>query len=88
MHWPFFFSLRRKRTVEERWHGGSVHLSCQQPPQCQVNHISTWSGPGERNGTASWECQKELIITFGKAMKSGSVMSLLGITLLIAFLDV
>lgn len=87
MHWLFFFFLRRKRTEEERY-GGAVHLSCQQLLQCQVNYINTWSGPGERNGSASWECQKDLIIIFGKAKKSGSVMSLLRITLLIVSLDV
>lgn len=66
-----------------------MHLSCWQPPWCQINHISTWSGPGERTGSsASWECQKDPIITFGKARTSGSIMSLLRITLSIAFLDV
>nr|KAF6314795.1 hypothetical protein mMyoMyo1_008589 [Myotis myotis] len=78
-----------KRTEEEGWYGERVHLSCRQPPRCQINHISTWSGPGERSGSpASWECQKDPIIIFGKARKSGSVMSLLRITLSIAFLDV
>lgn len=88
MHWLFFSFRRRKRIEGERWRGGRVHLSCQQPLQCQVNYISTWSGPGERNGSASWECQKDLIIIFGKATRSGSVISLLRSTLLIAFLDV
>lgn len=83
-----FVSEKPRRAEEERWHGGIVHLSCQQSLQCQVNYISTWSGPEERNNCASWECQKDLIIIFGKATRSGSVMSLLRIALLIAFLDV
>lgn len=82
-----FVSEETGRAEEERWHGGRVHLSCQQFLQCQVNYISTWSGPEERNDFASWECQNDLIIIFGKAMRSGSVMSLLRMTLLIAFLD-
>lgn len=86
MHWPF--SPQEERTEEERRHDGRVHLSCQQPLQCQINYISTWSGPGQRNGSASWECQRNTIIILGKAMRSGSVMSLLRIILLIAFLDV
>lgn len=88
MHWLFFFFFKEERIKEERWHGGRVRLSCQQLLQCQVNYISTWSGAGERNGSAFWECQKDLIIIFGKATRSGSVMSLLRITLLIVFLDV
>lgn len=62
-------------------------MSCQQSLQCQVNYISTWSRPQERNDCASWECHKDLIIIFGKAMRSGSLMSLLRITLLVASLD-
>lgn len=91
MHFCFLFcfvSEEPRRAEEERWHGGRVHLNCQQSLQCQVNYISTWSGPEERNNSASWECQKDLIIIFGKATRSGSVMSLLRIALLIAFLDV
>lgn len=75
--------MRRRQT----WHGRTVHLSCQQCLQCQVNYISTWSRPEERDDCASRECHKDLIIIFGKAMRSGSVMSLLRITLLVAFLD-
>lgn len=84
-----FFLFFFKRTEEAGWHGERGHLSCQQPPQCQINPISTWSGPGARSGSsASWECQKDPIILFGKARKSGSVMPLLRITLSRAFLDV
>lgn len=76
-----FFSCILDKKSREREYGGRVYLSCQQSLQCQVNYISTWSGPEERNDSASRECQKDLIIIFGKAMKSGSVMSLQRISL-------
>lgn len=41
--------------------------------QCQVNDISTWSRPEERHYCASWECRKDLVIIFGKAVRSGSL---------------
>ena len=81
----FIFKTRANRR-KEAWWGSVFELSTLL--QCQVNYISTWSGPGERNSSASRECQKDLIIIFGKAMKSDSVMSLQRITLLIASLDV
>lgn len=86
----FCFVLFQKSLEGQRKRGSVVaeYIWVVNSLQCQVNYISTWCGPEERNDSASRECQKDLIIIFGKAMRSGSVMSLLRIALLIAFLDV
>lgn len=53
-----------------------------------AHHVSTWSEPEDRAEPVSWEFQKDPIMISGKATGRGLVMSLLRITLLIAFLDV
>lgn len=86
MHWPFFFPLEESGGREVAWWQSAFELSTASAVSGQLHQHLAWTRG--RNGSASLECQKDLIIIFGKATRSGSIMSLLRITLLIAFLDV